>query len=77
MVSTVDHCNGDSELIIDDSSSLSYCNASSLDFNTSSTLDISLACVDSPCISCRNCLIKSRHDMLAISCCHDKNAYIS
>ena len=77
MVSSVSHCNDDSELIVVDPSSLSYCNALSLDFNTSSTPNVSQACVDSPCISCRNCLTKSHDDMLAISCCHDKNAYIS
>ena len=77
MVSSVGHCNDDSVLIVDDSSSLSCCNAPSLDFNTSCTLHISHACVDSPCISCRNFLTKSHDDMLAISCCHDKNACIS
>jgi len=77
MVSSVGHCNDDSMLIVDDPSSLSYCNASSLDFNTSSTLHVSHACVDSPCISCRNCLTKTHDDMLAMSCCHDKNASIS
>ena len=35
MVSSVGHCNDDSVLIVDDSSSLSCCNAPSLDFNTS------------------------------------------
>ena len=59
MVSSVGHCNDDSVLIVGDSSSLFYCNASSLDFNTSSTPNVSHACVDSPCISCRNCLTKS------------------
>ena len=77
MVSSVGHCNDDSMLIVDDPSSLSYCNSSSLDFNTSSTLHVSHACVDSPCISCRNCLTKTHDDMLAMSCCHDKNASIS
>ena len=48
-----------------------------MDFNTSSTPNVSHACVDSPCISCRNCLTKSHDDMLAMSCCHDKNASIS
>ena len=71
------HCNDDSVLVLGDSSSLSYCNGPSLDFNTSSTLHVSHACVDSPCISCRYCLTKSHDDMLAISCCHDKNACIS
>jgi hypothetical protein len=41
-VSSVSHCNGDSELIVDDPLSLSYCNASPLDFNTLSTLNVSL-----------------------------------
>ena len=40
MVSSVGHCNDDSMLIVDDPSSLSYCNASSLDFNTSSTPNV-------------------------------------
>ena len=77
MVSSVGHCNDDSMLIVDDPSSLYYCNAPSLGFNTSSTPNVSHACVDSPCISCRNCLTKSHDDMLAMSCCHDKNASIS
>ena len=77
MVSSVGHCNDDSVLIVDDSSSLSCCNAPSLDFKTSCTLHVSHACVDSLCISCRNCLTKSHDDMLAMSCCHDKNASIS
>ena len=77
MVSSVRHCIDDSELIVDNPLSLSYCNASSLDFNTSSTLEVLHACVDSPCISCTNHLNKSHDDMLAISCCHDKNASIS
>src|SRR5215216_1801222 len=77
MVSSVGHCNDDSVLVLDDPSSLSYCNGPSLDLNISSTLDGSYASVDSPFISCRNCLTKSRDDMLAMSCCHDKNASIS
>ena len=77
MVSSVGHCNDDSMLTVDDPSSLYYCNALSLGFNTSSTPNVSHACVDSPCISCRNCLNKSHDDMLAMSCCHDKNASIS
>ena len=76
-VSTVGHYNDDSVLIVDDPSSLYYCNASPLDFNTSSTLNVSHACVKSSCISCRNCLHKSHDDMLAMSCCHDKNVSIS
>ena len=77
MVTSGVHCNDDSMLIMDDPSSLSYCNAPSLGFNTSSTRNASYACVDSPFISCRNCLTKSHDDMLAMSCCHDKNASIS
>ena len=37
MVSSVRFGNNDSELIIDDPSSLSYCHASSMDLNTTST----------------------------------------
>ena len=77
MVSSVSHCNDDSELIDVDPSSLSYYNALYLDLNTSSTSNVSHACVDSPCMSCRNCLTKCHDDMLAMSCCHDKNASIS
>ena len=72
MVSSVGHCNDDSMLIVDDPSSLYYCNGPSLGFNTSSTPNVSHACVDSPCISCRNCLTKSHDDMLAMSCYHEK-----
>src|SRR3954467_695337 len=71
MVSSVSHCNDDSELIIDNPLSLSYRNASLLDLNTSSTINVLHACVDSPCISCQNHLNKSLNDMLAISCFHD------
>src|ERR1041385_5882041 len=77
MVSSVSHCFDDSELIVDNPLTLSYCNASSLDFNISSNLEVLHACVDSPCISCRNHLNKSHDDMLAISCFHDINASIS
>ena len=77
MVSSIGHWNDDSMFIVDDPSSLSYCNAPSLGFNTSSTQNVSHACVDSPCISCRNCLTKSHDDMFTMSCCHDKNAYMS
>jgi len=77
MVSGDENCNVDIELTIDDSSSLSHCNASSLDLNTSSTRNDLHACVDSPCISCVSCLNKSNDDMLALSCGHDKNASIS
>ena len=41
MVSSGVHCNDDSGLIVDNPSSLSYCNASSLDFSTSSTPNVS------------------------------------
>ena len=51
MVSRDKFCNDDSELLIDDISSLSYCNDLSLDLNTSSTINVSHACVDSPCLS--------------------------
>jgi len=77
MVGSDRFCNNDSELIIDDPSSLSYCNASSMDLNTTSTKNDLLACVDGPCISCSNCLTKSHDDMLVLSCCHDKNACAS
>ena len=77
MLSSVGHCNDDSMLIMDDPSSLRYGNAPSLGCNTSSTPNVSHACVDSPCISCRNCLTKSHDYMLSMSCCHDKNASIS
>src|SRR3954468_20171989 len=77
MVSNVGHCNNDSEPIVHNSLSLSYRNASLLDLNTSSTINVLHACVDSPCISCRNHLNISHDDMLAISCCHDNHAYIS
>ena len=76
-VSSGGHCNDDSVLVLGDSSSLPYCNGPSLDFNTSSTLHVSLARVGSPCISCRNCFLKSHDDMLAMSYCHDKNVSIS
>src|ERR1041385_8249472 len=77
MINSVSHCNDDSELIVDNPLSLSYRNASLLDLNTSSTTNVLHACVDSPCISCRNHLNKSHDDMFSISCCHDKNASIS
>ena len=76
MVSRDKFCNDDSELPIDDISSLSYCNDLSLDLNTSSTINVSHACVDSPCLSSKNHLYKSHDDMLALSCCHDKNACV-
>ena len=68
MVSSVGHCNDDSVLVLGDPSSLSNCNGLSLDFNTSRTLHVSHARVGSPCISCRNCLLKSHDDMLVMSC---------
>ena len=76
MVSRDKFCNDDSELLIDDISSLSYCNDLSLDLNTSRAINVSHACVDSPCISSKNYLYKSHDDMLALSCCHDKNACV-
>ena len=76
MVSSDKYCNLDSELIVDDISSLSYCNASSMNLNTSSTQNALHACVDGSCISCNDCLTNSNDDMLAISCCHNKNACV-
>ena len=55
MVSGGENCNVDIGLTIDNTSSLSHCNISSLDFNTYSTKNALHACVDSPCISSRNC----------------------
>ena len=72
MVSSDGFCNLYSELIVDDSSSLSHCNDSSLDLNTYGTINDLHASVDSSCISSKNCLDKSLDDMLALSCCHDK-----
>src|SRR5215216_4783404 len=77
MVSGDRNCNMDSVFTICNSSYLSSCNDISLDLNTSSTQNSSHACVNSPCISCRNDLNKSHDDMLMLSCCHDKNASIS
>src|SRR3954471_8245093 len=71
------NCNLDSVLTICNPSYLSSCNDLSLDLNTSSTINFLHACVDSPCISCRNDLNKSHDDMLVFSYCHDKNASIS
>ena len=76
MVSSDGFCNLDSELIVDDHLSLSCCNASSLDLNTHSTINDLHASVDSPCISSKTCLDKSLYDMLALSCCLDKNACV-
>jgi hypothetical protein len=67
MVSGYEHCIVDSELSLDDPSSLSHCNASSLDLNTYSTRNALHASVDSPCIS-SNCLSTSHDDMIALSC---------
>src|SRR3954471_2811679 len=77
MVSSVSHCNNDSEPIVHNPLSLSYRNASLLDLNTSSTINVLHACVDSPYISCRNHMNISHDDMLAISCFHDNHASIS
>ena len=77
MVSGDGNCNVDIGLTIDDSSSLPHCNVSSLDLNTYSTQNALHASVDNPCISCSSCLTKSHDDMLAMPCCHDKNASIS
>ena len=77
MVSGDRNCNMDSVFTICNPSYLSSCNDLSLDLNTSSTQNSSHACVNSPCISCRNDLNKSHDDMLVLSCCHDKNASIS
>ena len=60
-------CNNDSELIVDDTLSLSCCNASSLDLNTYSAINVIHASVDSPCISSKNYLDKSLDDMFASS----------
>src|SRR4051812_26585021 len=64
MVSGDINCNMDSVLTICNSSSPSSCNDLSLDFNTSSTTNSLHACVDSPCISCRNGSNKYYDDML-------------
>src|ERR1043165_5292985 len=67
MVSSVSHCFDNSEPIVNNPLTLSYCNASSLGFNTSSNLEVLHACVDSPCISSRNHLNKSHDDMHGLS----------
>ena len=77
MVSSDIYCNLDNEIIVDDHSSLSCCNALYMDLNTYSTQNDLHACVDSPCISCRNSLTKSYDDMLDTSSCHNKNGCIS
>ena len=71
MVSGDEHCIVDSECSLVDHISLSHCNASSLDLNSYSTRNVLHARVDSPCIS------TPHDDMLALSCCHDKNALFS
>src|SRR5680860_785652 len=76
MVSSDGFCNLDSELIVDDHLSLSCCNDSSLDLNTHSTTNNLHASVDSPCISSKTFLDESLYDMLALSCCLDKNACV-
>src|SRR4051812_3957962 len=77
MVNGDRNCNMDSVFTICNPSYLSSCNDLSLDLNTSSTQNSSHACVNSPCISCKNDLYKSHDDMLMLSCFHDKNASIS
>ena len=77
MVSGDENCNVDIVLSSDDPSSISHCNVSSLDPNTFRTKNALHACVDSPCISCVNCLHKSHYDMLDMSCCHEQNVSIS
>ena len=77
MVSGDGKCNVGIGLNIDDSSSLLHCIVSSLDLNTCITNNALHASVDSPCISCSSCLTQSHDDMLAMPCCHDKNASIS
>ena len=77
MVSSDRFGNNDSELIIDDPSSLSCCHASSLDLNTTSTKNILHAFVDSTCISCPHYLSKSHDDMLVSSHSHDKKCMCS
>jgi hypothetical protein len=77
MVSGDENYNVDSELNFDNHSSLSHCNASSLDLNTLTTKNTLHACVDSPYISCINCLTKPNDNMLIVSCCYDTNASIS
>src|SRR3954462_9873233 len=77
MVSGDRNCNMDSVFTTCNPSYLSICYDLSLDLNTSRTQNSLHACVNSPCISCRNDLNKSHDDMLMLSCCHDKNASIS
>ena len=77
MVSSDRGCNYDSELIVDNHSSLSHCNALSLDLDTCSIKNDLHASVHNPCISCRNHLSKSHVDILDIPCGHNTNASIS
>jgi hypothetical protein len=49
-VSGDENCNVDSELTIDDHSSVSRCNTLLLDLNTYSTKNDLDVCLDSPCI---------------------------
>ena len=56
--------------------SISHCNVLSLDLNTSSTPNVLHASVDSLCISRTSSSTKFHDDMLALSCCHDKNACV-
>ena len=77
MVSGGGNCNVGIDLTLNDPSSISHCNVSSLDLSTCGTKNTLHACVESPCISSRNCLNKSCDDMLAMSCCHNTNASIS
>ena len=71
MVSSDKYCNNDSELIIGNSP-LSYCNDLYLDLNTSSTKNDLHACVDSPCISSKNCLYKSHDDKIGRASCRER-----
>ena len=75
MVSGDGNCNVGMELTIDYPSSISHCNGSSSDLNTSRTINEIHACVDSPCISCVNCLNGSHDDMLSFSCGLDKKCF--
>ena len=77
MVSGGGNCNVGIDLTLNDPSSISHCNVSSLDLNTCITNNVIHVSVDSPCISYSSCLTKSHDDMLAMPCCHDKNASIS
>jgi hypothetical protein len=70
------NCNANFKLATDAPLSLSHCNVLSLYLTTCSTNNGLHACVDTPCIPCRNCLKKSHDDMLVMPCCHDKNVSI-